>query len=600
MHRRTGTDARKPARRPRARCAALGAVWLAAGAAGAGEIDDANSRLADLEERVGAIAAAFREQAVVDPNVAMRRVVDAEMLFKLKNYNEAATVLLDVVEKYPNMQGYDDALVLLGEALFQEKDYNSARYYFAMEAKKNTGSRLEQRALQRLVEIGLHTGDLENVDEYLKRLESIPAANLEPSVPYVRGKYAYFRGRPDEALATFSSIPPTSPYYLQSLYFAATIQVRKGNYSAALAVFDGIVRSQPRNDADREVQDMARLAVGRLNYEQEQFLAARDAYSGMRRESLRFDEAMNELAWTSIKAKDYESAYRALDLMLLQSPDSPQAPELRLLMGNLHVRLGNFALANEAFVQARDQFAPIHTQLDETLARCQADPKYFESLIGKGMEKFDITALIPGPAVKWVKSDPDVARVVALTEDVGELQRGIKDSEQILSRLEMAVGGQLKVGIFADLAQVRTRTSEVLNQIVEIRRRFVGKMRSLTASALTGEEKDRLERLAVERALAEREIEGMPLTAAGLHEREKRARAALDQLDGQASELNVLVQGMDAELVAIEQYYIKSRADQKIRAEDLIQPVAGLRAAIDELWPQGTPNAAPSPSWWPA
>jgi Mg2+ and Co2+ transporter CorA len=199
------------------------------------------------------------------------------------------------------------------------------------------------------------------------------------------------------------------------------------------------------------------------------------------------------------------------------------------------------------------------------------------------MEKFDITVLIPKPAIKWVKADPEVARVVMLTEDVGELERGIKDSEQTLSRLEMAVGGQLKVGIFPDLAVVRTRTSEVLNQIVELRKRFVAKMRSLTAGALAGEDKARLEQVSVERMTAEKELEGLPLTATALEDREKRTRSALDQLDGQASELNVVVQGMEAELVAIEQYFIKSRADQKIRPEELTQPVAGMREAITEL-----------------
>jgi hypothetical protein len=44
-----------------------------------------------------------------------------------------------------------------------------------------------------------------------------------------------------------------------------------------------------------------------------------------------------------------------------------------------------------------------------------------------------------------------------------------------------------------------------------------------------------------------------------------------------------MVQGMDAELVAIEQYFIKSRADQKIKPAELVQPVAGLREAIVEL-----------------
>jgi TolA-binding protein len=579
------TGTRRLRSRPRAGACllALAAGWSLAAPARAGEVEDTNGKLTDLEERVKAIAAGFKPEAAGDPTYAMRRVVDAEMLFKLKNYNEAATVLLDVVEKHPNAQGYDDALVLLGESLFQDHNYNSARTYFALEAKRNTGSRREQQALQRLVEIALHTGDFENVDDYLKRLENIPVANLEPSVPYVRGKYAYFRGRPDEALAVFATIPQTSPYYLQSLYFTATIQVGKADYASALAIFDGIVKSQPRNDQDREIQDLARLAIGRLNYEQDQFINAREAYNGIGQKSLHFDEAMNELAWTSIKAKDFTSAYRALDLMLLQNPDSPQAPELRLLMGNLHVRLGNFALANDAFEKAREQFDPIHQQLSETLARSKADRNYFESLIGKGMEKFDITALIPKVAVKWVKTDPEVARVVALTDDVSELQREIKDAEQTLSRLELAVNGQLQVGIFPDLAAVRARTSEVLNQIVEIRKKFVGKLHALTAGSLAPDEQARLGQITLERAIAERELDGLPLSAAGLQDREQRALAGLDQLDAQASELNVMVQGMDAELVAIEQYYIKSRADQKIRAEELIQPVAGLREAIGEL-----------------
>lgn len=562
---------------------ALVSGWLPAARARAGEYDDANAKLSDLDERVRTIGAEFREKAAPDPAVVLRRVVDAETLFKLKNYNEAATLLLDVVEKYPGAQGYEDALVLLGEALFQDKDYNSARYYFEIEAKNRNDSRLEQRALERLIEIGLHTDDLEHVDEYLKRLENIPPAQLEPSVPYVRGKFSYFRGRPDEALVIFAAIPPSSPYFLQSRYFAATVQVQKGDLLGALAGFDAVARMPPRSDTEKEIQELARLAIGRLYYERGEFEQAREVYNTIPRESPHFEEAMSELSWTSIKAKDYRSAYRALDLMLLQNPDSPQAPELRLLMGNLHVRLGNFALANEAFMTARDQFDPVHQQLQETLVKCQADPKYFDTLIGKGMEKFDIQVFIPKVAVKWVKADPDVARVVTLTEDVGELQRGIKDSEQTLSRLELAVGGELKVGIFPDLAAMRTRTSEVLNQLVGIRSRFVAKMRNLTADVLTGDEKARLEQIGVDRMTAEKELEGLPMTAAGLQERERQSRAALDGLDGQASELNVMVQGMEAELVAIEQYFIRSRAEQQIRPEELVEPVATLRQAIAEL-----------------
>ena len=563
--------------------AAVLPLGLFASRAQAGEVEAANGKLVDLEERVRVLSLGFHETPAVDPTVADRRVVDAELLFNLKNYREAATLLLDVVDKYPNSHAYDDALFLLGESLFQDKDLNSARHYFRQAVQKHTGSRPEQNALGRLIEIALRTGDMEEIEDYLARLQNVPVAFLEASVPYVRGKYAYFRDHLDEALVAFESLPPTNPYYLRARYFAATVRVKKGDLAGGLIAFDTVAHSQARSDTDKETQDLARLALGRLCYERGEFDRAREAYSSISRQSQYFEEAMDELAWTAIKAKDYKAAYRALDLMLLQNPDSPQAPELRLLMGNLHVRMGNFALANDAFLQAREQFEPIHLQLRETQRKAQADARYFDALLGKGMEKFDISVFVPLKAVKWVKAEPDVARVLALTEDVSDLQRGLKESGEALNRLELAVDGPLQVGIFPDLAMARTNSSEVLDQLVSMRQKFVGKMRSLIGDKLTAEEKVRIEQVGKERAALESELKDLPLSAGKLKDREKQARSDLQQLDARASEFNVEIQGMDAELVAIEQYFIRSRADQKIRPDDLTQPVQSLRQVLSEL-----------------
>jgi len=563
--------------------AALLPLGLPASRVQAGDVEEANGRLIDLEERVRVLSTGFQETPAMDSTTADRRVLDAELLFNLKSYREAATLLLDVVDKYPNSHGYDDALFLLGESLFQDKDLSSARHYFRQSIQKRTGSSQEQNAIGRLIEIALRTGDMDEVDDYLARLQNVPPASMQPSVPYVRGKCAYFRGRLDEALAAFESLPASNPYYLRARYFVATVRVKKGDLAAGLEAFDAVVRSQPKSDEDKEIQDLARLAIGRLCYERGEFEQAREAYSSIARQSKYFEEAMNELAWTAIKAKDYKAAYRALDLMLLQSPDSPEAPELRLLMGNLHVRMSNFAMANDTFLQARDQFEPIHLQLKETQKKAAGDPRYFENLIGKGMEKFDMSVFVPVTAVKWVKAEPDVARVLALTEDVGDLQRGINESREALNRLELAVNGQLKVGIFPDLAQARTNSSEVLNQLVNMRERFVGRMRSLISDKLMPDEKARLDQVGKERAALEAELKDLPQSADKLKDREKQARGDLEQLDARASEFNVAIQGMDAELVAIEQYFIRSRSDQKIKPGDLTQPVDSLRQAIVEL-----------------
>ena len=64
--------------------------------------------------------------------------------------------------------------MLLGESLFQARDYYSARHYLQEAVAKNTGSKSEQQALQRLVEISLRTGDYDHVD-------SLPDAAAEPA-----------------------------------------------------------------------------------------------------------------------------------------------------------------------------------------------------------------------------------------------------------------------------------------------------------------------------------------------------------------------------------------------------------------------------------
>src|SRR5213078_447205 len=98
-----------------------------------------------------------------------------------------------------------------------------------------------------------------------------------------------------------------------------------------------------------------------------------------------------------------------------------------------------------------------------------------------------------------------------------------------------------------------------------------------------GEDKAALDQIAVERSSLEQQLSDLPLSADGQRKREKSVKGTLSGLDQLASELNVAIQGMDAELVAIEQYYIRSRGDQKIQPEQLQHPVAELRGELEAL-----------------
>jgi tetratricopeptide (TPR) repeat protein len=563
----------------------LGVAGLMAlpGAARADDLDQWASKLIDMDMRAGSMIYELKDQPQASPDVADRRVIDAQVLFSLKNYEEAATILLDVVDKFPGTRAYDDALYLLGESLYQAHDFNSARSYLEKAIAKNTGSKAEMQALQRLVEIALWTGDFEHVNDYLARLQSVPAANLPPSVPYVRGKYYYFTGKLDDAMNAFNLIGPNNPYYLQSRYFQATIQVKRGDLAGASVTYDSIVKSQAPDDAGKEIQDLARMAIARILYERSQFDKAIEAYASIPRQSKYFADALQEQAWTFIKAKEWQKAYRALDLLLLANPETTDAPHLRLLMGNLNLRMSNFFLASDAFGKVRDEFEPVHRQLQQVIVKAQADPSYFDALVGKSLDKFDIASFVPPAAARWVRAEPDVMRMTALANNVGEMQRDLVDSQKLVERIDKAMRGGGRAGIFPDLASARTKSIEMLNATVDIRQKLAGKMRKILDPLLTPEERKQLDNIAMQRDGYQRLLSNAPTTDADVKAHEAAMRAGYGDLDKQASELNVEIQSLDAQLVAIDSYYRSSRAEQKIKPEDIQGPIRDLKAAIEEL-----------------
>ena len=134
------------------------------------------------------------------------------------------------------------------------------------------------------------------------------------------------------------------------------------------------MKQQATDDAGKDIQDLSRMAIARILYERSQFDKAIEAYASVPRQSKYFADALQEQAWTFIKAKEWQKAYRALDLLLLANPETTDAPHLRLLMGNLNLRMNNFFLASDAFGKVRDEFEPVHRQLQQVIVKAQADP----------------------------------------------------------------------------------------------------------------------------------------------------------------------------------------------------------------------------------
>ncbi len=549
----------------------------------ADEVDDLTQRVVQIEARVKELDSELKPAPKgSEQDLADRRLIDAQVLYELKNYEAASTILLDIVQKYEHSSAYPEALYFLADSLYLERDFLSSRKYFEAVIELGPTGKRYQETLQRLIELSLYTGDYTPVDGYIKKLGEMPPGKQLASVPYVKGKYFYFRQRWDDALAAFAQIDQSHSYWFHAQYFVGATQVAQKKLVDAITTFGGILKVEPKTDSQKRIVELAHMALGRIFYDRAQFTNADTEYSKIGPRSELFAEALYEQAWVAIKAGEFKKAFHALDLLLLAKPDDPQVPEVKLLIGNLHIREGEWAGATESFTKTRDEFEPIHKSLDEILSK-QTDPqRYFAELIGKNLGKFDVTSYLPPLVIKWVKASPDVEHLINVTNDVNDLKRSLDESEEIVKRLDKAITGPQRVNVFPELARARAQATGASNEVGDVEKKLFESERRLMAPVV-GVERAQLDALAAQRASLEMRLANLPTSADSYDERLKKARSNFDGVDRALSELNVELASYSAKLVAIEKYYHDTQKDQKIDGQQFTQDVGGLRALEAEL-----------------
>src|SRR5438067_1189929 len=98
------------------------AVGPLVGPAAADEIDNLGGKVMELDSRTVELDHNLKPPMPPGPEIADRRLIDAQVLYELRNYEMAAIILYDLVEKYPNSLAYPEALFYLADSLFQKRD----------------------------------------------------------------------------------------------------------------------------------------------------------------------------------------------------------------------------------------------------------------------------------------------------------------------------------------------------------------------------------------------------------------------------------------------------------------------------------------------
>ena len=364
----------------------------------------------------------------------------------------------------------------------------------------------------------------------------MPAAERRSSVPYVRGKYAFYKGDYAEALKQFGQVAARTPYYFQARYFVGATYVAQKDLAKAVTEYQNLVRLQPKTKNDRRVIELSYMALGRIHYERNQPSKAIDRYLEISRKSDLFGETMYEAAWVYVKNKEYDKALRALELLALSDPMSTRLPKVKILEGNLRIRkaqkLGEsdnmaqasrdqYELARSTFEQLREVFAHPYEELQRIVAEKQDPALYLPQITRRHAEVFDVKATLPEVAAAWLREEPEVKRVIAIEGDLGQIDGDITQAEQTIERLERAINTPSRVNIFPELADKRIHATEIIDDVTALRLDLADQEAAMLQRA--GGDQGRLAQLVSARKQAARQLAALP--DAGLDESQRVGRA---------------------------------------------------------------------------
>lgn len=569
----------------------LSAASLAhAPSACAQSVDDITREVVDIEGDASRLLdQPLRRSQRRSPNYVVERLTDGELFYRLQDYVRASIIFTDIVENYPNHDAYPDALFFLGDSLYRAGDYLGARTRFRELISHSGDVRYRdhlQRALGRLIEIAIHTRDFDGVEDYFAALSRIPPSEIEATTSYYRAKYLYNRAVPtddvlrgeeavqidtamlEQARQSFEAVQQGSPYYPQARYFIGVIHTLREQYPQAIEAFRRVLRSPAETEEQREVLELTQLSLGRLYYETDQLDQAVEAYQAVPRTSTNFHIALYEIAWVYIRMGDSTRAERALEVLSVAAPESRYIPDGKILRANLLLRNGRFDDANQLFREVAREFGPVRRELDEMLNAHDDPHAYFRQLVRENMENFDANAFLPPLAQRWAQLEGDMDRALNVLSDLSTARRLVRETSELVERLNAALAQPNRVAVFADLRMQMERLTGLRNRISQQRRNL------MSAAGRSG---------SGERSSIERFLDGMPTDESDFVEFDDEVLARYRRLGRELGRLEVELQGMEARIVAMERYLADTEENRDPEGVAAIRrELAGHRASVEE------------------
>jgi TolA-binding protein len=519
-------------------------------------LEQASAQLTAAEQGLRFVETQFTERPEPsDEDARLRRFSQGEIQYLLGNWISASVLFHDLLSdpRFRAHPRYADALFYLADSLYQQQNHIGARLYLR-ELMNLPGEPSRYReALVRYLAIASHLHTSTGLDTYLERARRMSGGQLPPELEYAHARWLFKRKDLPDAerrarareLFTRLAGSPGGRFQARSAYFLGVLKVQEGDYAGAVEQFRALVTTAPEEPEVKRLEELANLSLGRLLHELGRYDEALDRYGALPRESESFVESLYEIAWVYVKKGDFELARNATDILLLMDPDSPLAPETRLLQGHLLLKLRRYDEATRTYEGIVDSFASVRDQVHALLRVNQEPIAYFDNLLARNERTLDVTTLLSPLALRYARTQHEVSEAMRMVKDLETSRQGVDESRTLAERILQALD-ERGLEVFPELQEGYLKVEAADSALARAEQSLVELEWEVLRARLGPEELARLEELRRERALLHERFSSLPASQRELDDRRQRMKSEVEELDRKAFKLGYELRSMGA------------------------------------------------------
>ncbi|MCC6620113.1 MAG: tetratricopeptide repeat protein [Deltaproteobacteria bacterium] len=491
--------------------------------------------------------------AIVQRFPNARRLLDARVFYELGQYENAAMLLLDVLER-PDFKGdleYDATELLLGECLLKIDNPRAARGHLLRVAQGSRDPALAEEARLYLLEVALAEG---SIDTLRTAISELGAAAMSDRTRYHLGK-AYVRlDEPDKAIGWLSQIPPQSELYHRGRFYLGASFAAKGQHDLALEVFRNLTQVPGDEATQQEIRDQAWLAVARLLVQRGSIELALTSYQNIGRHSPHYEDALYEMSWAYINQEKYDKALQTVEVLLLTVQDEQVDIDAHVLRGQLNVMLNDYEEAMASYQLIVDRFAPIRNELARFVKSPDDVQKYFKWLLDRRNALAALQSPLSEKTVKWLESTADFSRVSAVFDRIAGERADIRLAQATGEDLEKMLAAKNRVEMFPDLRDGWSQALVIQHQVIRVATSMLDRQAEVVQGRLDSTDAREHKDLVAHRRRLEDQGATMPQTVEAYQARQDQTARRYRELERKNFFVEQGLEDVQRQLQAVEKY----------------------------------------------